>query len=88
MSPNQPAADLSPLDRLTPRERQVLELTATGVTNQVTARLLCITVHAVKFHLAHVYQKLGVENRVQASMVLYSNAPGHNGDADLNGAIH
>ena len=41
--------------------------------------------HAVKFHLAHVYKKLGVTNRVQASMFLFSNGAGHNGGADHNG---
>lgn len=73
----------TPLDKLTPRERQVLELTATGITNGETAERLRITVHAVKFHLAHVYQKLQVTNRVQASVILY-NAAGHNGNG--NGA--
>ncbi len=86
------------LDKLTPRERQVLELVATGVTNGETAQRLRITVHAVKFHLAHVYQKLEVTNRVQASMILYSkgasngvgngagNGAGHAADAELGGA--
>jgi DNA-binding CsgD family transcriptional regulator len=52
---------------LSPRELKVLELTAQGLTNARVARDLDVTVHAVKFHLASIYRKLGVANRTQAS---------------------
>lgn len=51
---------------LTPRERAVLELAAAGLRNQEIAGELTVTVHTVKQHLKHAYQKLGVRSRVEA----------------------
>jgi DNA-binding CsgD family transcriptional regulator len=45
----------------------VLERTARGRTNAQTAAELDITTHAVKFHLASIYRKLGVANRTEAT---------------------
>ena len=53
---------------LSRREQEVLEMVATGRTNGEIARQLEITVHAVKFHLASVYRKLGVANRTEAAV--------------------
>jgi two-component system, NarL family, nitrate/nitrite response regulator NarL len=53
--------------RLSPRELQVLQHTSQGRTNAETARDLSITTHAVKFHLASIYRKLGVANRTEAA---------------------
>jgi len=53
---------------LTPRELQVLEMVASGATNARTAESLGVTVHAVKFHLASAYRKLGVTNRTEAAV--------------------
>ncbi len=52
--------------RLSRRESEVLEGAALGLTNMEIARRLDVTVHAVKFHLASVYRKLGVANRTEA----------------------
>lgn len=57
------------LRRLSPRERQVLEETALGLTNEQVAARLDVTVHAVKFHLAAIYRKLDVTNRTEAAAV-------------------
>jgi DNA-binding NarL/FixJ family response regulator len=54
--------------RLSPRQREVLELAALGLTNHEVAERLNVTVHAVKFHLAAVYRKLGVANRTEAAV--------------------
>ena len=54
---------------LSPRERQVLTLTANGMTNDEIAAHLSVTVHAVKFHLAGVYRKLQVANRTEAAIL-------------------
>jgi ATP/maltotriose-dependent transcriptional regulator MalT len=62
-------------DRLSPREREVIELAASGLTNRQIAGRLQVSVHAVKFHLAATYQKLGVANRTQAAYV-YLNPSG------------
>jgi DNA-binding CsgD family transcriptional regulator len=51
------------------REAQVLELVARGQTNAEIAKALGVTVHAIKFHLAAVYRKLGVGNRTEAAAV-------------------
>ena len=53
--------------RLTPRELDVLERTATGRTNAVVAADLGVSVHAVKFHLASIFRKLDVHNRTEAT---------------------
>jgi DNA-binding CsgD family transcriptional regulator len=51
---------------LSPREGEVIDLAAMGLTNQRIAADLGVTVHAVKFHLASIYRKLGVSNRTEA----------------------
>ena len=55
------------LAALTPREAQVLRATAAGRTNLEVATDLGITIHAVKFHLASIFKKLGVTNRTAAA---------------------
>ena len=57
---------------LTPREQQVLAMTARGLTNQQIAAALAVSIHAVKFHLATIYRKLHVSNRTEAAF-LYLN---------------
>lgn len=59
-------ADL--LKALSAREIVVLEMLSTGLTNAQMAERLELTVHAVKFHLASVYHKLGVANRTEAAV--------------------
>lgn len=56
------------LPRLTARELEVLELVAAGLTNAEAARRLDVSVHAVKFHLASIYSRLGVANRTEAAV--------------------
>ena len=55
------------IERLSPRERQVLDRAVLGMTNAEMALDLNVTSHAVKFHLASIYRKLGVANRTQAA---------------------
>jgi DNA-binding NarL/FixJ family response regulator len=50
----------APLDRLTPRERQVLELMAAGTSNQGIAERLVITVRAAEKYVSSVFDKLGI----------------------------
>jgi DNA-binding CsgD family transcriptional regulator len=56
------------LQVLTPREREVLQMIASGMTNAEAARHLHLSVHAIKFHLAAVYRRLGVNNRTEAAV--------------------
>jgi DNA-binding CsgD family transcriptional regulator len=50
-------------ESLTPAERRVAELAASGLTNRQTAEALFVTVKTVETHIARVYQKLGISNR-------------------------
>ena len=43
-------------------------MAALGLTNGEIARRLSVTPHAIKFHLASVYRKLGVANRTEAAV--------------------
>jgi NarL family two-component system response regulator LiaR len=58
-----------PLDRLTPREREVLELIGRGLPNKLIARELELSEKTVKTHVGHVLAKLGVSDRTQAALV-------------------
>jgi DNA-binding NarL/FixJ family response regulator len=49
-----------PLQRLTPREREVLELMASGHSNQGIADRLVITLRAVEKYVSTVFDKLGI----------------------------
>ena len=52
----------NPLERLTPRERDVLELMAQGLTNARIAAGLFISVSSVEKHINAVFDKLGLAN--------------------------
>ena len=67
-----PVGDLTSLSK---RETQVLAVTALGLTNRQAAAELGVSVHAVKFHLAAVYRKLGVANRTQAVAMFVTANP-------------
>lgn len=62
----EPAAPADARPILSPRETEVLDLASHGLTNQQIAARLQVSVHAVKFHLARVYRKLGAANRTEA----------------------
>jgi len=49
-----------PLENLTPREREVLELMATGSSNQGIADALVITLRAVEKYVSSIFGKLGI----------------------------
>ena len=55
-----------PLEPLTPREREVLELLAHGLSNRQIAERLGISEHTAKFHVAAVSGKLGATSRTEA----------------------
>jgi DNA-binding CsgD family transcriptional regulator len=61
------AFGLKEATRLTPREREVLELVAHGTANKRIAGMLGMSEHTVKFHLGSVFRKLGVTNRTEAA---------------------
>lgn len=56
-------------EALTPRENEVLQQLATGLTNKQIAYALGISENTVKYHISSVYAKLGVMNRAEAVRV-------------------
>jgi two-component system, NarL family, nitrate/nitrite response regulator NarL len=57
---------LDPLDVLTPREQEVLQLLAEGLPNKTIADRLHISEHTVKFHVNAILSKLGAQSRTEA----------------------
>ncbi len=55
------------IDPLTTRELEVIRLIATGFSNRKIAAELFISTNTVKYHVAHIYDKLAVHNRTQAA---------------------
>lgn len=60
----------SELDRLSPREREVLDLIGLGLTNRQIADRLFLSEKTVKNRVSAILSKLGVGRRVQAAMVV------------------
>jgi DNA-binding NarL/FixJ family response regulator len=66
----------NPIDELTPREREVLELMATGTSNQGIADELVISLRAVEKYVSSIFAKLGLpssgsESRRVLAVLLY-----------------
>lgn len=57
------------VESLTPREIQVLNQLANGLTNKAIAKTLNISEHTVKFHISAVLSKLNVSSRTEAVSV-------------------
>ena len=68
LASEKPTREDLPLGRLSPREREVLQLLTRGQTNREIARELTVSVSTVKIHVEHILAKLGVSDRTQAAV--------------------
>jgi DNA-binding NarL/FixJ family response regulator len=57
------------VDRLSRREREVLDLLGIGLTNREIAHSMCIAERTVRAHVTQALIKLGVHSRLQAGLV-------------------
>ncbi len=57
------------INNLTQREKEILKMVALGQSNAQIAKTLFIREITVKTHLNNIYRKIGVENRVQATIL-------------------
>ncbi len=73
----------SRLDRITPRERQIVQLLSAGASNKEIAKKLNVTERTVKAHLAAIFRKLGISGRLQLALFVLE----HSRPAGLTGGI-
>jgi len=57
-----------PVGTLTEREIEVLRLIVNGLSNELIAQTLSVSVPTVKTHVRHIFEKLGVSDRTQAAV--------------------
>lgn len=60
-------------EKLTPRQREVLQEIGKGRSNQEIARVLGISIATVKLHVNAILQALGVRNRTEAAIIALKN---------------
>jgi two-component system nitrate/nitrite response regulator NarL len=64
----EPAREASPASRLSRRERQVIAAVVEGAGNRDIATDLRLSEQTVKNHLSHIFDKLGVSNRLELAL--------------------
>lgn len=68
------AADQDPIETLTAREEQILDLLGKGLRNKEIARQLDLKEKTVKHYVTNILQKLHLRNRVEAAVLLQKQA--------------
>ncbi len=74
-----PRLPASALDVLTPREREVLELIGTGLTNAEIAERLTLGEGTIKTHIGHLFAKLQLRDRAAAVVCAFDHGLVHPG---------
>ena len=67
----EPAPNGNHVSRLTPREREIIELVVLGLQNKVIAKRLCISSTTVRHHLTSIFEKLDVSNRMELMRCMF-----------------
>ena len=67
LAPASRGGDSTGVDALTPRERQVLELVAAGLTNSQIGERLFISPKTASVHVSAILAKIGAANRAEAA---------------------
>ncbi len=70
-----PTPSVPDLSRLTPREREVLDLVAEGRSNPAIAVDLGLSEHTVKRHVANILDKLDLPTRAAAAALVSRQTP-------------
>jgi len=65
---HRPGGSEGALEALSPREQEVLQQVAAGLTNKEIAQALDISYDTVKEHVQHILRKVGVADRTQAAV--------------------
>jgi DNA-binding NarL/FixJ family response regulator len=61
-----PPLTTTPGEALTPRELEVLQALAAGLTNRAIARQLTVSENTIKFHVSSILTKLSAASRAEA----------------------
>ena len=68
------SGQVNPVSRLTPQQRQIAELVATGATNREIAAALFVSTRTVDYHVRNILARLGLRSRIDLARLL---APGY-----------